>query len=207
MNHRRLGSVRLAVPLCAVSAILLAASLTGFAHANPASTEGTGLVAPNPLGVFITTGAPTPTTVPHDFKLSDTLTTVERQSLQAALGLLHRCAPPLDDYVRSHITLVTRGDAFAGKDVVGYVRQGESTIYLPKGTVLGDTTFPGSARALLTAANLVHEARHVEMGRDSTEPDAYRFELQVFVPACYPGDIDPAALDHLRQFIVADAYP
>lgn len=207
MYDRRLGGVRLAVPLCAVGAILLAASLTGFAHANPAAAPGSVVLAVNRLDLFLPAGVPTPTPLPHDFELSSTLTTEERNSIQAALALLDRCVPSLYDYVRSHITLVTRGDAFPSAEVIGYIRQGESTIYLPKGTILGDTSYPESARALLTAANLVHEARHVEMGRDSTEPDAYRFELQVFVPACYPGDIDPAALNHLRQYIQADAYP
>lgn len=206
MNRRHPGSVRLAIPLCAVGAILLAASLTGIAHASPAATQRIGLRAFNQLDVFMPASA-LPTAPPRDFALGDTLAPDERISIQAGMALLDRCAPSLYDYVRSHITLVTRGDAFSPTEVIGYVRQGESTIYLPKGTILGDTSYPESARAFLTAANLVHEARHVEMGRDSTEPDAYRFELRVFVPACYPGDIDAAALNHLRQYIQADAYP
>jgi hypothetical protein len=211
MNNRRLVNARLAVPLCLAGALLLVASLTGFAHASPASAERFIALAPS-LGlqvsqVFIPTGVPTPSAAPHDIKLSNTLTIEEQQAVHAALGLLHRCAPPLDDYVRSHITLVTRGNNFTAKEVIGYIRRGESTVYLPKGTILGDRAYPDSVRALLTAANLVHEARHVEMGSDSTEPDAYRFELQVFVPACYPGDIDRAALNQYRQLIVADAYP
>jgi hypothetical protein len=211
MNHRRLGHARLALPLCAAGAVLLIASLTGFSHFYPASAQWNAAFAPSmdavPSDVFTLTHTPTPAASPHDLQLGNTLTTEEQQAVQAALGLLHRCAPPLDDYVRSHVTRVIRGDAFASKEVIGYIRQGESTIYLPKGTILGDTSYPASVRVLLAAANLVHEARHVEMGRDSTEPDAYRFELQVFVPACYPDDIDPAALNRLRQFIVADAYP
>ena len=52
---------------------------------------------------------------------------------------------------------------------------------------------------------MVHEARHIEMGRESTEPDAYRFELQVFVPACYPPGVEPSVIDRYRQYIEADA--
>jgi len=211
MNHRRLGNARLAILLCAAGAFWLVALLTRSTHSFAASTERAfGLASslgPQPSDVFASPSIPTPTAVPHDLAVSSTLTTEEQQAIHAALGLLHGCAPPLYDYVRSHITLVTRGDAFTAKEVIGYIRQGESTVYLPRGTILGDRTYPDSVRALLTAANLVHEARHVEMGRESTEPDAYRFELQVFVPACYPSDIDPVALNHYRQFILADAYP
>jgi hypothetical protein len=211
MNHRRLYHARFAVPFCAACAILLVASLTGFSHYYPASAQSNAELtvspAPAPSNASIPVRTPTPPAPLQNPILSNTLTIEEQQAIQAALVLLHQCAPPLDDYVRAHVTEVTRGNAFESKEVIGYVRQGESTIYLPKGTILGDTSYPVSVRTLLTAANLVHEARHVEMGRDSTEPDAYRFELQVYVPACYPVDIDPAALNRLRQFIVADAYP
>jgi hypothetical protein len=191
--------------------LLLVASLTEFAHASPAFAERVialaPLLGPQVAEVFMLPGEPTPDAAPHDLKVSNTLTIEEQQAVYAALSLLHRCASPLDDYVRSHITLVARGDHFTAKEVIGYIRQGESIVYLPSGTILGDRSYPDSVRTLLTAANLVHEARHVEMGRNSTEPDAYRFELQVFVPACYPGDIDPVALNRYRQLIVADAYP
>ena len=211
MNHRRLSNARVALPLCAVGAIMLIAMLTGFSHSSLATEQWNAALAPSlaptPSDSSIPNHTPTPPAPLRDPLLSDALTPEEQQSVHAALGLLHRCAAPLDDYVRSHVTRVTRGEAFDSKEVIGYVRQGDSTIYLPKGTILGDTSYPASVRALLTAANLIHEARHVEMGRISTEPDAYRFELQVFVPACYPDDVDPAALNRLRQFIVADAFP
>ena len=207
MTRRRPSSVRLAIPLCAAGAVLLAASLTGIAHANPATARATDVRAIGQLDVFSPASDSMPAPSPHELALSNTLTTEERHSIQAALDLLNHCAPSLYDHVRSHITLVTRGDAFSSAEVIGYIRQGDSTIYLPEGTILGDRTYSESAREFLAAANLVHEARHVEMGRSSTEPDAYRFELKVFVPECYPGDIDAAALNHLRQYIQADAYP
>ena len=209
MKTRKSIDSKLAVPILVSGAFVLVAVIAGFSNSYSPPPQRQIAFAPSlgpkPSNILIPNDTPTVTPVPRDIVLSDTLTAQEQRAIRDALELLRNCAPYLYSYVRSYIRLITRGDMFASKEVIGYIQQGETTLYLPKGTILGDNAFRDSVRALLTAANMVHEARHIEMGRESTEPDAYRFELQVFVSACYPPDVEPSVFDRYRQHIEADA--
>ncbi|MDE3088816.1 MAG: hypothetical protein KGJ80_05480 [Chloroflexota bacterium] len=136
--------------------------------------------------------APTATATPHDI-LFVNLHPEEERMLRDSLNLLKSCAPSLYDYVRSHVAVVTRGtppENLPNASAFVQTRYSDPTVYLPeKGAVDDPGKYIDSMRTFVAAVLLVHEARHIELGKDTTEPDAYRFELQVFVPACKPNDI------------------
>jgi len=147
----------------------------------------------------------TPTSIPRDIVLADSLTSEEKRIERDGLQLLKKCVPFLYDYVRSHVRTIARGDHFSSQDVIGYTTTGLTTLYLPAGTIVGDSAYLDSIRTFVAAANLVHEARHIEEGWDTTEASAYRFELQVYVPACYPNDVDWSIFESNRQSVEAEA--
>jgi hypothetical protein len=131
----------------------------------------------------------TATPAPGEIVLGDDLSPDERRMILDGLQHLKNCVPPLYDYVRTYVREIHRG-SIANDKVDAWVRTGTPIVYLPeKGSVNSPERYTDSMRTFSAAALLVHEARHLEMGKKTTEPDAYRFELQVFVPQCKPNDI------------------
>ncbi len=130
----------------------------------------------------------TPTRAPSDLVIGDDLNAEEQRMIQDGINLLKACASPLYDHVRAYVTEVHRGNALRG--ATGYVRTGSSIVYLPESGSINDPIhYRDSMRTFVAAALLVHEARHIQVGATTTEPDAYSYELQVFTPACKPNDI------------------
>ena len=159
-------------------------------------------MTPRPIS---TISPPTPTQLPQDIILDKSLTEEEKRMERDGLQQLKNCAPQLYNYVRSHVRLITRGNGPGAKDAIAYVLRGGDTLYLPAGTLLADNQYNDSERTFLTAANLVHEANHIALGLDATESEAYRMELQVYVPACYPNDMQPSVFEWMRRGIEARA--
>ena len=190
-------------------------TLTSTPTATPTITDTPTPTATPTVPAFMWTSTATRATIaapatatltPHDIVLDKSLTEEEKRMERDGLQQLKNCAPQLYSYVRSHVELITRGTRFDSKEAIGYVLSGEATIYLPAGTILGDNKYIDSARTFLAAANLVHEANHIALGRSATEPDAYRMELQVYVPACYPNDFEPSVFERMRQDIEARSH-
>lgn len=124
----------------------------------------------------------------HDVYLADDLNSEERRMLSDGLEHLKNCAPDLYTFVQANVREVHRGAPV--RDFDAWIRTGEPFVYLPeKGTINDPGRYIDSMRTFMSAAILVHEARHIERGAQTTEPDAYRFELQVFTPRCKPNDI------------------
>ncbi len=146
----------------------------------------------------------TPTRKPSEIVLSPELNSEERRMIQDGLNLLKSCASPLSDYVRTHITEIQRGRNI--RNATGYVVTGSSIVYLPEtGSINDPKSYKDSMRTFVAATLLVHEARHIEIGKETTEPDAYHFELQVYTPACKPNDIGNAwnsQYEQLKHYVV-----
>ncbi len=122
-------------------------------------------------------------------RLDNMLTAGEKRMIADGLEHLKHCAPDLYEQVRTQVKEIRRGEY--GDRFGAYVRIGKPIVFLPvEGAVNSPSRFKDSMRTFAAAAYLVHESRHIEMGRSSTEPDAYRFELQVFTPSCKPNDIE-----------------
>ncbi len=122
-------------------------------------------------------------------RLSNQLSADEKRMLVDGLEHLQNCAPPLYEHVRTQVKEIRRGQF--GEQWGAYVRAGKPIVFLPAlGAVNNPARFKDSMRTFAAAAFLVHESRHIEMGKQSTEPDAYRFELGVFTPSCKPNDIE-----------------
>ncbi|MBI3912927.1 MAG: hypothetical protein HY327_01830 [Chloroflexi bacterium] len=154
----------------------------------------------------------TPTRASGEILIGSDLNSEERRMIQDGLNLLKACAPHLFTYVRTHVSEVQRGREF--RNATGYVFTGSSIVYLPSsGSVNDPTHYKDSMRTFVAATVLVHEARHIAMGPATTEPDAYQFELQVYVPACKPNDIGDAwnsqyeQLKHYVSWRASLSYP
>ncbi|MBI3535974.1 MAG: hypothetical protein HY070_00190 [Chloroflexi bacterium] len=133
----------------------------------------------------------TPTRGPGTILIAADLNAEERRMIQDGLNLLQACAPNLFNYVRTFITEIQRGKDL--RNATGYVYTGSSIVYLPQSGSINDPIhYKDSMRTFVAATLFVHEARHIERGEATTEPDAYQFELQVFIPACKPNDIGDA---------------
>lgn len=141
------------------------------------------------------TMTPALTATPHDIALTN-LSPDEERMVRDGINLLKSCAPPMYDYVRSHIQMVTRGDDTSGTPMIAYQYTGRSIVYLPRsGTINDPRHYVDSLRTFVAAIVLVHQARLIELGRDATAPDAYGFTLPLFGP-CRPNDIGDATTQH-----------
>lgn len=144
---------------------------------------------------------PTIAPVPADILVDPSLTSEEQRMIADGIAHLRQCAPNLYDYVRANIREVKRGTENR-PNAIFYTYPGKPTVFLPKTSMVG---YPeraiDSIRTFMVAESLVHEARHLALGINSTEPDAYRFALQVFTPQCIPNDIEPGELDPRRRYL------
>jgi len=134
----------------------------------------------------------TATVLPRDIELKN-LNAEEERMMRDGIQLLKSCAPATYSYVRSHVRQVTRGTPVPGlPNASAYVSRGEPIVYLPDdGAINNPKRYQDSVRTFVAAILLAHEARHIELGRATTEPDAYAFTLPLFEP-CKPNDIGPA---------------
>ena len=148
----------------------------------------------NPEPVFVPPATPspqlalTPTRVPTDIQIQG-LSQDEERMIKDGIQLLKGCAPSMYNYVRTHVDTVTRGSNVP--DTNAYVNGGAPVVYLPAdGSINDPNHYTDSMRTFVAAIVLVHEARHLEMGTGSTEPDAYRYTLPLFGnDKCVPNDI------------------
>ena len=144
------------------------------------------------------------TPFPREIELKN-LNTEEERMVRDSIQLIKSCAPPMYNYVRSYIRQVTRGNPVPSlPNASAYVRRGEPIVYLPENGAINDPKrYQDSTRTFVAAILLVHEARHIEQGQATTEPDAYGFTLPWFEP-CKPNDIGPSYCS--TDFICSTSY-
>ncbi len=173
-------------PVVGATKARLAATL--FATPTASLPTHTNTASPTRIPTRYSSPTPTVTRASRDLSVLG-LSADEERTVTDAVDLLGFCAPPLNDYVRSHIDTVTRGNKFS--DANAYVDAGRPIVYLPDASSLLDPRqYSDALRTFVAAVALVHEARHLELGKASTEPDAYGFTLPLFDnPRCVPNDI------------------
>ncbi len=178
-------------PVIGATEARLAAKIFATPTASVATHTKTATPTQRPTRILSPT--PTLTRMPRDISILG-LSEDEERTIKDAVDLLGFCAPPLDDYVRTHIDMVTRGNKFS--DANAYVDAGRPIVYLPDASSLNDPRqYSDALRTFVAAVVLVHEARHLELGSATTEPDAYRFTLPLFDnPRCIPNDIGTATI-------------
>ncbi len=153
----------------------------------------------------VITATPTRTRVPRDISIIG-LAEDEERTVKDAVDLLWYCERPMYDYVRTHIDTVTRGNKLS--DANAYVAAGRPIVYLPESSSLNDPRrYSDALRTFVAAVALVHEARHIELGSASTEPDAYRLTLPLFEnKRCVPNDIGTVTITQYNYEVGEDVY-